>query len=135
MRDDVFLLDFWGGSNALFGLWLPCCLLLVDVHHLEGNLKGSRLSPEGWRTDIWDDDNTWRVGFAGNTMMVLDLCKELRGGNDPLAKLGRSQMNEVLQEFCDIMGGKIVDLERMDRNLLMRFLSVDSSACLSELWS
>ena len=41
-------------SSALFGLWVPGCLLLVDVHHLEGKLKGSRLAPKGWPPDIWE---------------------------------------------------------------------------------
>ena len=112
-------------SSAVFGLWVPGWLVLVDVHHLEGKLKGSRLAPEGWVSDIWED--AWQIGPTGNRMMVLDLYTQLLGSEDPLAKLGRVEMKIMLKEFCQIMDGKLVDPEHLRKNLLMRFLCVDDS--------
>ena len=113
-------------SSAIFGLWLPGCILLVDIHHLEGKLKGSRLAPEVWHPDIWED--AFQIGLTGNSMMVLDLCTQLLGSEDPLAKLGRVEMKIMLKEFCNIMDGALFDPERLTKNLLIRFLSVDVSS-------
>ena len=109
---------------------MPGWLLLVDVHHLQGKLKGSRLAPDGWHPDIWDA--AWQIGVTGNTMMVLDLYNELCGSEDPLGKLGRSEMEAVLKEFCEIMDGREgLDRERLTSNLLMRFLCVGASSMTS----
>ena len=60
-------------------------------------------------------------------MMVLDLSNELRGSEDPLGKLGRSEMEAVLKEFCEIMDGREgLDRERLTSNLLMCFLCVEA---------
>ena len=116
-------------SSALFGLWVPGWLVLVDVHHLEGKLKGSRLAPEGWRPEIWQA--AWQIGPTGNRMMVLDLCTELLVSEDPLGKLGRQDMKNMLKEFCQIMDGAFFDLESLQTNLLMCFLCVDVSSILA----
>ena len=126
VRSAVAGLDTWASSAALFGLWVPCCVLLLDVHHLEGKLKGSRLAPEGWRTDIWDA--SWKIGNTDNTMMVLDFCTELYGSEDPLGELGRTEMVHMLQEFNKFMEGVPPDWEHLERNHLMRFLSVSVGA-------
>ena len=112
-------------SCALFGLWVPGWLLLVDVHHLEGKLMGSRLATEAWHPDIWDDP--WKIGPSLEIMKVLDLCTELLGSLDPLGKLGRTQMGQVLKEFCDFLDGKSFDLERVTINPLVKILCVDVS--------
>ena len=112
-------------SSALFGLWVPGWLMLVDIHHLEGKLKCSRLAPKGWHPDIWEA--AWQIGPADNRMMVLDLCTKLLGSEDPLMKLGRGEMKTMLTEFCQIMDEKPADPEHLRKNLLMRFLCVDES--------
>lgn len=117
---------FPDSSCALFGLWVPACLVLVDVHHLEGKLKVSRLTPEKWKTDIWKD--AWKIGYTDKRMMVLDLCTELLVGGDPLGMKGRKEMNDILKEFCQIMDGELVDEECLNKNHLMRFLSVSCGA-------
>ena len=109
-------------SSAIFGLWLPSCILLVDIHHLEGKLKGSRLAPEVWHPDIWED--AFQIGLTGNSMMVLDLCTQLLGSEDPLAKLGRVEMKIMLKEFSNIMDGALFEPERLTKNLLIRFFLV-----------
>ena len=93
-------------SAALFGLWVPGCLLLADVHHLGvgGKLKGSRLVPPAWRSDIWD--TAWQIGHAGDKTTVLDFCTQLMGSEDPLANLGRVEMEKELQDFCDWLDGR-----------------------------
>ena len=116
-------------SSALFGLWVPGCLLLLDVHHLEGKLKGSRLAPKAWFADIWEP--AWQIGPAGNRMMVLDLCTQLLGSEDPLGKLGRQDMKNMLKEFSQIMDGAFFDQRCLTTNLLMSFLSVDPSSILA----
>ena len=112
-------------SSALFGLWVPGYLLLVDVHHLAGKLKGSRLATEAWLLDIWP--HAWQFGPSLGITKVLDLCSELLCSQDPFVKLGRTQMHTVLQEFCDLIDGKPVDLERVTMNPLVKFLCVDVS--------
>ena len=109
-------------SSALFGLWVPGCLLLADVHHLaSGKLKGSRLAPLVWHSDIWD--TAWQIGHAGTQsgMMVLDWTQLNMDSEDPLANLGRVEMEKELKEFCDLLDGRrtppelwiISELERM----------------------
>ena len=113
------LAETFAGSSALFGLWVPGCLLLADVHHLaSGKLKGSRLAPHVWRSDIWD--NAWQIGHAGTGMMVLDWT-QLMDGEDPLANLGRVEMAKELDDFCELLDGRrtppeywiVSELERM----------------------
>ena len=116
-------------SSALFGLWVPGWLVLVDVHHLEGKLKGSRLAPKGWHPDIWEA--AWHIGPTGNRMMVLDLCTELLGSIHPLGKVGRKDMKNILKEFSQIMDGAFFDQRCLTTNLLMSFLSVDPSSILA----
>ena len=112
-------------SSTLFGLWVPGCLLLVDVHHLAGKLKGSRLVTEAWHPDIWDA--AWQIGPRGKITKVLDLCTKLLDSIDPLVKLGRIEMEKVLKEFCDFIDGKPFDLERVTMNPLVKILCVDVS--------
>ena len=88
----------------MFGLWFPCCLLLVDVHHLEGKLKDSRLDPKNWLTS----KTAWQIGLAGreNQMQVLEFCTVLHDHTkDLLGKLGQGEMKEVLRDFCAILDG------------------------------
>ena len=106
------------GSSAVFGLWVPTCLLLVDIHHLDGKLKGSRLAPQ----KLWQA--AWQIGPTGNRMKVLDFCTELLGSEHPLGKLGRQDMKNILKEFCRIMDGEVQDLDSVQTNLLMQFLCV-----------
>ena len=94
----------WATSSAMFGLWFPCCLLLVDVHHLEGKLKDSRLDPKNWLPS----ETAWQIGPAGreNQMQVLEFCTVLHDDTEHLlGKLGRGEMKEVLQDFCAILDG------------------------------
>ena len=94
----------WATSSAMFGLWFPCCLLLVDVHHLEGKLKDSRLDPKNWLPC----KTAWQIGPAGreNQMQVLEFCTVLHDDTkNLLGKLGRGEMKEVLQDFCAILDG------------------------------
>ena len=112
-------------SCALVGLWFPTHLLLLDLHHLTGKLKGSRLQPQGWHAEIWDD--TFEIGATDKRMMVIDFCNELFSSGDPLGRLGQTDMHRGLDEFSDIMDGDITDLGIMTRNEFMRFLSVDTS--------
>jgi len=123
------------GSSALFGLWVPGWLLLVDVHHLDGKLMGSRLATEASHPDIWDA--AWQIGLRGNITKVLDLCEidplvkaKPLGSIDPLVKLGRIEMEKVLKEFCDFIDGKPFDLERVRMNPLVCFLCVDVSIAM-----
>ena len=112
------------GSPAVFGLWLPCCLCLVDKHHLSGKLKDSRLAPQGWVSDIWT--SAWQIGPEHKRMVVLNLCTEL-SSEDPLGRLGYTDMVKVLEEFLHIIDGGLVNNECLKTNLLMKFLSVDVS--------
>ena len=109
-------------SSALFGLWLPCCLLLVDRHHLSGKLKNSRLAPQAWVSDIWKD--AWEIGCKDKKMKVLDFCTTL-GSEDSLGRLGYEDMKKMLEEFVKILDGQYVKNECFRTNLLMNFLSVD----------
>ena len=92
--------QWWASSPAMFGLRFPCCLLLVDAHHLNGKLKGSKLSRKDW-------DNAWKIGPAGNAMMAMDFYTELHDDNSShiLGKLGRAEMEAELREFCAILDG------------------------------
>ena len=98
----VFNSEF-ASSPAMFGLWVPGCLLLVDMHHFGGKLKHSRLSPDAWQTDIWD--TAWRIGPVGREMVVLEFCIALHRSEHLLGKLGQVEMTRVLQDFCDILDG------------------------------
>ena len=118
--------EFWASSPAKFGLMFPCCcLLLVDVHHLAGKLKGSRLVTEAWHPDIWDA--AWQIGPRGKITKVLDLCTPYLCSIEPLVQLGRIEMQKVLKEFCDFIDGKPFDLERVAMNPLVKILCVDVS--------
>ena len=125
VRSSLAGCDYGIASCALFGLWVPGCLLLVDVHHLAGKLKGSRLVTEAWHPDIWDA--AWQIGPRGKITKVLDLCTKLLDSIDPLVKLGRIEMEKVLKEFCDFIDGKPFDLERVTMNPLVKILCVDVS--------
>ena len=98
--------EWWASSPAMFGLVFPYCLLLVDVHHLNGKLKGSMLDISISR-DMWD--NAWRIGPDGNEMMALDFstdfCTKLHDSDHILGKLGRFELESELYAFCAILNG------------------------------
>ena len=105
-------------SSALFGIWLPGCLLLIDVHHLAGKLNDSRLAPAAFHPDIWDqawviklqapvsNHLTWAITTETCTLMILDYCTDLMGSGADIGMLGRLEMRTVAQEFITILDGK-----------------------------
>ena len=121
-------------SATLFGLWVPGFLLLVDIHHLNGKLKSSRLAPDtsDYQRNVWK--NALRIGYENQTM-VLDYSTELVATPaEPLARLGRHHMEETLLDFLEILDGLIINYKpvpcpetRVKKNLLMQFLAVDTS--------
>ena len=111
--------EWWASSPAMFGVVFPYCLLLVDVHHLNGKLKGSTLDTS---RNMWD--NAWQIGPAGNEMDLMmaldfytDFCTELHDSDhivQLLGKLGRVEMESELYEFCAILDGCYSNYEMSD---------------------
>ena len=113
-------------SCTVFGLWVPGCILILDVHHLTGKLRPSRLAPDRCFPDIWQD--AWIIGPTHATMKVLDLCTEILASGDPLSRLGKKEMLPELEEFRRFTDNGFRKFAK-STNGLVNFLSVDEGPC------
>ena len=108
-----------------FGVLFPGILLLIDVAHLDGKLKPSRLAPDSWSsTEIWDQGLLIGVMDCGrrDIIHVADFrqdayeCQELRA-------LGKAKMGKAAEDFLNYLDG-IIPSGLEEQNPIMKFLCV-----------
>ena len=114
----------WAGAGAGAGVLFPGLLLLINVAHLHGKLKPSRLAPESWSsTEVWDHGlvigviNCGRKGIVHVADFRQDAyeCQELTA-------LGTWKWGKAAEDFFNFLDG--YSRSGSEENPIMKFLCV-----------